>query len=348
MPLTLSTLEALARTVLYEGYALYPYKRSAVKNTKPVLLGVVYPRDYADSHPPAASFMQTECLLRATTAAELEFTVRFLHLRLTRLLEPATDGKYRPVPQLRIGERVWMAGWQALEREISPGRLMLSELSGPGVACTVGFADQKGKRRLSETGHSPAHRGLEVCSVAGLRGVVEATCRPVEGHPEVFRLSVRIQNTTPVANAALLSRDAIYAQSFLSTHTMLRVRGGEFISVCDPGEAWQPLVAECQNLHTWPVLVGRDNAAMLSSPIVLYDHPQLAPQSHGDLFDGTEIEEALLLHAAVLTDEDKQEIAGGDETMQAMIERVARLTPDDIMKAHSVLREAEPIGRPRS
>ena len=39
---------------------------------------------------------------------------------------------------------------------------------------------------------------------------------------------------------------------------------------------------------------------------MLPDHPQIAPESRGSLFDSTEIEEALLLHVLALSDGERE------------------------------------------
>jgi hypothetical protein len=109
--------------------------------------------------------------------------------------------------------------------------------------------------------------------------------------------------------------------------------------VLEPEAAWEPLAVACRNLGTWPVLVGGDDRTVLSSPIILYDHPQLADESTGDLFDATEIEEALLLHLSVLPDAEKKEIAGSDEKLRRMLERAEGVTPDQMRKLHGTCRE---------
>ena len=53
------------------------------------------------------------------------------------------------------------------------------------------------------------------------------------------------------------------------------------------------------------MLATADDDVLLGAAIVLPDHPQLAPESRGDLFDGTEIEEALLLHVLALCDDER-------------------------------------------
>ena len=48
---------------------------------------------------------------------------------------------------------------------------------------------------------------------------------------------------------------------------------------------------------------------MLGAAIMLPDHPQIAPESRGSLFDSTEIEEALLLHVLALSDDEREATA---------------------------------------
>jgi hydrogenase maturation protease len=82
------------------------------------------------------------------------------------------------------------------------------------------------------------------------------------------------------------------------------------------------------------VLVGEADDALLGTAIVLPDHPRLAPESRGDLFDGTEIEEALLLHVMALSDAERDEIARQDPAVRAMVARAAAATPADLLALH--------------
>ena len=89
---------------------------------------------------------------------------------------------------------------------------------------------------------------------------------------------------------------------------------------------------------------------MLSSPIILYDYPQIAAESPGDLFDSTEIDEILSLRIMTLSDEEKAEIRAGDEQARRILERTESLPPEQFMKLHGALartREAEGISRRR-
>ena len=106
----------------------------------------------------------------------------------------------------------------------------------------------------------------------------------------------------------------------------------------------QTFVKECQNIRTWPVLVGNEGErnTMLSSPIILYDYPQIAPESPGPLFDGSEIDEILSLRILTLTDEEKVQMRQ-DERTREILERTEALTPEQFMKLHGTIRELRPI-----
>jgi hydrogenase maturation protease len=107
-----------------------------------------------------------------------------------------------------------------------------------------------------------------------------------------------------------MGRDEALKRSLVSTHVILNVRGGKFISLLDPPESFREMAESCRNIGTYPVLVGAEGErdTMLASPIILYDYPQIAPESDGDLFDGTEINELLALRILTLTDEEKREM----------------------------------------
>ena len=111
-------------------------------------------------------------------------------------------------------------------------------------------------------------------------------------------------------SSGTVTRDAALARSLVSAHTILEVRDGEFVSLIDPPEAYRDFASACQNVGTWPVLVGEEGQrdTMLSSPIILYDYPEIAPESPGDLFDGAEIDEILSLRIMTMTDEEKREM----------------------------------------
>ncbi|HST20797.1 MAG TPA: hypothetical protein VLR90_06760, partial [Blastocatellia bacterium] len=133
----------------------------------------------------------------------------------------------------------------------------------------------------------------------------------------------------------------------VSTHTILSVREGEFVSSLDPPDEFRDAVAHCNNIGTWPVLVGDEGerGVMLSSPIILYDYPQIAPESSGDLFDGTEIDEILTLRIMTLTDEEKREMRSVDERARKILERTETLPAEQLMKMHGAVRGLRPVDK---
>ena len=77
---------------------------------------------------------------------------------------------------------------------------------------------------------------------------------------------------------------------------------------------------------------------ILSAPIILYDYPQIAPESAGDLFDGTEIDEILALRILTMTDAEKLEVRNGDDRARRILERTEMLPPEHFQKLHGALR----------
>ena len=96
----------------------------------------------------------------------------------------------------------------------------------------------------------------------------------------------------------------------------------------------------CQNIGTWPILVGEEGQrdTMLSSPIILYDYPQVAPESPGDLFDGAEIDEILSLRIMTLTEEEKREMRESDERARQILERTEAMPDEQWLKLHGAMR----------
>jgi hypothetical protein len=74
----------------------------------------------------------------------------------------------------------------------------------------------------------------------------------------------------------------------------------------------------------------------------LYDYPQIAPESPGALFDGTEIDEILTLRIMTLTDEEKEQIRQGDARAREILERTEALSPEQFMKLHGTIRSLRP------
>jgi hypothetical protein len=327
------TTKKIAEAVLYEGYLLWPYRRSARKNQQRWTFGGVYPRAYSEARGEDDPWiMQTQCLVVGDGEATIEVKVRFLHVT-ERKVGRKSGETLEFVEELRVGGELYLPWDEATEREIAVGRFKLSELGSPE---RIGIDIPAGSREEPLRGPAEEVVGALVRGWCMLRGTVEVEAEPLrEG---IFRVTVRITNTTPWGGE---DRESTLRQTFVSTHTALGVEGGEFVSLIDPPEELGEAAQGCVNLKTWPVLVGEEGERnmMLSSPIILYDYPQIAPESPGDLFDGTEIDQMLILNVLNLTDEEKEEMRASDPRGREILERCESLSPEELMKLSGTFRE---------
>src|SRR5438046_9033898 len=78
--MTPDPVRAIADAVLYEGYILWPYRRSALKNQRRFTFGGVYPPAHSREHPDDSATMRTEVLVVASESAAVDVTVRFLQI----------------------------------------------------------------------------------------------------------------------------------------------------------------------------------------------------------------------------------------------------------------------------
>ena len=170
-----------------------------------------------------------------------------------------------------------------------------------------------------------------------ITGVIRVAGEPMGS---LIKIRIRIENLSPCARDEKTKRTRALRHALVGAHTLLAVRDGSFISLLDPPEWARQAVTSCVNLHTWPVLVGEEEErdVMLSSPIILYDYPQVAPESPGDLFDATEIDEILALRTMTLTDDEKAEARATDSQAAAIIDRVDTLPPEILDRLHGAVR----------
>ncbi|GAC1389042.1 MAG: hypothetical protein NVS4B11_06510 [Ktedonobacteraceae bacterium] len=336
-------VKEIANAVLYEGYLLYPYRQSAIKNRTRWTFGAVYPREYSEENGGIEPWtMHTECLVAGQAdAIVLDITVRFLHLLVRTVVQP------EPVQDKHV--ETYASGWdlanrfaneplqEGIEREVSALDVSLHDLLAHPRRIPIEFPAVHMVEYPTQAGVSEVIREQQA-----ITGAFILTAEQVDTN--LFRLSIEIENTTPGTNAVTSRRDVILLQSFVSTHTILYVRQGSFISLLEPPEELQAFVKGCQNLRTWPVLVGNEGErnVMLSSPIILYDYPRIAPESPGPLFDGGEIDEILSLRILTLTDEEKEQMRQ-DEHTREILERTEALTPEQFMKMHGTIRDMRPI-----
>jgi hypothetical protein len=329
-------VKKIAEAVLYEGYILWPYRRSATKNQQRWTFGGVYPRAYSEARGEDDPWiMQTQCPLSGDEASTIEVRVRFLHVT-ERKVGVRKDETLKFVEELRVGGELYLPWDEATEREIEVGRFKLSELLESPKRVEIDIPGGSSEEPLADpTGEVVA---ALVRSWRALRGMVAVEAEPLQDG--LFRMTVRITNTTPWEGE---DRESTLRQAFASTHTVLEAKGGEFVSLMDPPEPFREAVRGCENLKTWPVLVGEEGerSMMLSSPIILYDYPQIAPESPGDLFDGGEIDQLLILNILTLTDEEKEEMRASDPRAREILKRCESLTPEQLMSLHGVVRESQ-------
>jgi hypothetical protein len=293
-------VEKIADAVLYEGYLLYPYRTSAVKNQQRFNFGVLYPREYCDMQSGADSWeMKTECLVLGGGSTTIEAKPRFLQMAARQGWQ---EGQEREVPTA------------ACSLESIVLRPYRKEFVFDGVADAEG--------RQSQT----------------LRGEVELSALPTD--ESLFRVTLNVRNVAKLEGAADLTRDQILLLSLISVHSILQVERGEFVSLLDPPDALKSAAAACRNVGAWPVLAGEEGQRnlVLAAPIILYDYPQIAPESAGDLFDGCEIDEILALRILTMTDAEKLEIRNGDDRARQILERTEMLPPEHFQKLHGALR----------
>jgi hypothetical protein len=324
----------IAEAVLYEGYLLWPYRRSARKNQQRWTFGGVYPRAYSVARGEDDPWiMQTQCLLQGDEGSTIEVGVRFLHV-VERKVGKRRGEALEFVDELRVGGERYLAWDEAAEREIAVGNFTLSELLGSPKQVEIDVLGGSKEEPLAEPAGEPV--GALVRSWRPVRGAVELGAERVRD--ETFGVTVRITNTTPWGGE---DRESALRQTFVSTHTTLKVEGGGFVSLMDPPEELMEAAEGCENLKTWPVLVGEEGerSTMLSSPIILYDYPQIAPESPGDLFDGTEIDQMLILNVLNLTDEEKEEMRASDPRGREILERCESLSPEELMRLNGSFRD---------
>jgi hypothetical protein len=285
-------IDRIAQAMLYEGYLLYPYRRST-KNQQRWTFGGIFPPGY----PGESSETQTQLLLRAGTRSRLTITLRFL--QAFDKGEPPSDG------------------WQeAIERSVRIDDVALDDLTQNPRGMNFHF-------------------------------------KPVDGVMEVFaerygndlvRITVKISNVSHL-QAQSPSRTEASKHAMLSAHVVATASDGQFISLIDPPPDCVDAGKACKNTRLWPVLVGNpgETDTVLAVPLILYDYPQIAPESPGDLFDGTEIDEILSLRIMTLTDEEKREAAALDDRAARLIERTLSLAREQLMRLHGAMRQPHKI-----
>ncbi|MFG3181366.1 hypothetical protein [Streptomyces nigra] len=342
---------AVADAVLYEGYLLYPYRRSSAKNRVRWQFGVLFPRDWVEADGPVTPtvsgsadswYQRTECLARIRRPdATVRVRLRYLQMQRKQVQETGPEGGNRDVPSLRTADgTVHLTFDEAVPREAEV-TLRLDERAHHGTTVPVGAPGGTDVEPL------PGDAGRVVRVREELRGSVTVTAERLA--PDLVRLQVRTTHTG-LAPAPRTARDEALSGAFIATHTLIGGDGVEFVSLIDPPAALRDQVRACRNEFTFPVLGGVSSLGgdpptarvLLSAPIILPDHPQVAPESPGDLHDAAEIDEILTLRTMLLTDEEKREARATDPRAAAILDRVDTMPPEVFARLHGAVRSLTP------
>ncbi|MEV0804830.1 hypothetical protein [Micromonospora sp. NPDC050200] len=344
--------EAITEAVLYEGYLLYPYRRSSGKNRVRWQFGVLVPPEWGEAHglrdssvagSAEAPWQQTECLVEAHDTTIVRIRLRFLQLQRRVVEERTADGVHRAVDRVDAGDRTELSFDEAVPRRFD-------------VEASV--ADLRRGRRFDvripggeDVEPLVGDRGEPVGRVVRRRWPLSAqvtvSAVPCRTPFRLLRLRIRVENTDRTTPADS-PRDEALRCCLLAAHTLASVSRGRFLSVLDPPEWAAQAARDCRNVHTFPVLAGEPGRSdlLLSSPVILYDHPQIAPESPGDLHDATEIDEILSLRTLTLSDAEKREVRATDPRAAAILDRVEGMPPEMLERLHGAIRALAPVHRP--
>ena len=326
--MSLDDVRRVADAVLYEGYILYPYRASSQKNRSRWQFGVLMPPAYAAADPSETTTARAECVFTRDGEPSVDVVVRFLQVQRRTGPGPGTPDTWD----------------EAVEREVSI-TVAGAALFGDGTATPFGIPGGEE--------HEATADGEVIRRRQALRGVVTVRATELPGPWQAARLTVGVTNQTaaglrgspvpdsPVLDSPMLdSRAQALPAALVAAHMIITISGGAFVSMTDPPEWAAPAVSECENAGCWPVLAGPAGTrnVLLASPIILPDHPEVARESPGELYDGTEIDEILTLRTLALTDEEKDAARATDPRAAALIDRVESLDGAALQRLHGTIR----------
>ena len=343
--MSLDDVRRVADAVLYEGYILYPYRASAQKNRSRWQFGVLMPPAYAAADPSETTTARAECVFTRDGEPSVDVVVRFLQVQRRTCPGPGAPDTWD----------------EAVEREVS-ATVAGAALFGDGTATPFGIPGGQEQEVTADGNVIRVRRAL--------RGVVTVRATELPGPWQAARLTVGVTNQTaaglgapdsPVPDSPVLgsavpdsavpdsaapdspvlgSRAQALPAALVAAHMIITISGGAFVSMTDPPEWAAPAVSECENAGCWPVLAGPpgERNVLLASPIILPDHPEVARESPGELYDGTEIDEILTLRTLALTDEEKEAARATDPRAAALIDRVESLDGAALQRLHGTMR----------
>ncbi len=319
----------VADAVLYEGYLLYPYRGTSSKNQSRWQFGVLGPPGAADAGLGEDDTLAAEFLVDGARAITL--VVRFLQLQRRRAERELAYGEFEPVDELTTPAGSWLTWDEAVECEISFGPLAFDDQPWT-LPVTADAA----------TDIELLHGGRLVRERQEVRGVLTVASEP-DG--DLRRVSVRVSNVGAAVNGQDDEKDSVIARSMIGTHIIAEVVGGQFVSLLEPPPAATDAVSRCCQHRCFPVLAGPPGThdMLLISPIILYDHPEVAEQSNTALYDCTEIDEILTLRVMTMTDEEKAQARATDPRAAQIIDQCDAMSPAAMARLHGVLRDPHAV-----
>ncbi|MBB5157081.1 hypothetical protein [Saccharopolyspora phatthalungensis] len=327
---TFTAAQAVADAVLYEGYLLYPYRASDAKNRVRWQFGVLMPPAWAERDRSERASLRAEIPVEGDLD-RLAVRVRFLHVQ-RRDVHVFEGTGFRLVDALDLGDTRYQPWDEAVEQEIDCETSLAELLTGPR---DIPF-DVPGVCDIETLHERERPVGRLVRERTQLAGAIRLAAEQRPGPYGIVRLRIEVDNRTPWSGA---ERADALTSALVAAHVLVSV-DGSFISLLDPPEWARPYVAECDNDGVFPVLAGEPASRdlVLASPIILYDHPQVAPESPAEMFDATEIDELLSLRTLTLTDTEKRDARGTDERVRTLLDHVENMPPEMLDRLHGTLR----------
>jgi hypothetical protein len=310
-----ASMEAIADAVLFEGYILYPYRPSALKNRQRWNFGTLYPRVFAEAQTPQERWQfRAEVLLRADISTRLNARVRFLQLT------PPETGS----------EDDWAEGFPRSRTVEDIG--MNDLLRGVEQDFNLDAVTEEERRIIPSSFRHEARIG-------------RLNLRAELLHDDLYQVAAAFANLSPSPTTSSSSRRLVQTTAFTSAHLMLEAEDGAFVSLLEPDSNAEVDAKACTQDGVFPVLAGEtsDRGHILCSPIILYDYPEVAPESAGDFFDGAEMDEMLALRVLTLTDQEKEEMRRGDRHARAILERTESLPDEQLARVHGAIRSLRPF-----
>ncbi|MEO7397881.1 MAG: hypothetical protein ABIW84_04885 [Ilumatobacteraceae bacterium] len=320
---------SVADAVLYEGYVLYPYRASSAKNQVRWQFGVLVPRRFAEDDGAEQWQQQTEVIVEFAPTATVDIRVRFLQVQ-ARTVEAAMADGFTPVAHLEVDGQRWATWEEAVEHAVDVNGVDVATLGVRETPFTV--AAFREVEALGEAGRVVRERWA-------VEGVLRIAVTDVPGPYPLHHIQLRVENVTEWG-AGGHRREEAMRHSFVGVNVLVHADDARFLSSLEPPEFARGAVASCTNLNAFPVLIGDegDDTTILSSPIILYDRPEVADESPGDMCDATEIDEILALRVLTLTDAEKIEARATDPRAAAIIDRIDDFSPETFERLHGAMR----------